>query len=168
MKVKINKFLFALIFALILPASVFSAESTTPEPYTFEEFPQWAHDLRRTEIITFGSLPMVTIGTSLVYGGILYGTGQLSSFPNPFSKDSSASLSSDQQLQTFYISLGVSALLGIVDLIITLVQRHSSQSRLQQIQMNQSHPVVTPLLPEETHEIIETLDITEDSEFIPE
>jgi len=32
-------------------------EEHVPEPYAPEEFPAWAHDLRRGEIIFFGSLP---------------------------------------------------------------------------------------------------------------
>jgi hypothetical protein len=38
-------------------AALLAEEAHVPEPYAPEEFPAWAHDLRRAEIIFFGSLP---------------------------------------------------------------------------------------------------------------
>lgn len=159
------------IFFLILFVScrsfLFAAENTTAEKYQEGEFPQWAMDLRRTEIITFGSLPLVTLGTSLAYGGILFASGAVSEFPNPFSKDSSAALSSDQQMQVFFISLGTSLLLGIIDYVINLIRRSSSQSRIQRIQQEQNHVTVTPIFPQEMSEIVDMQEEFE-SESLPE
>jgi hypothetical protein len=39
----------------------------TPEPYRPEEFPQWLRDLRRGEIVFFGSLPFTFFFTFEVY-----------------------------------------------------------------------------------------------------
>jgi hypothetical protein len=47
-------------------------ESKEPEPYTDEEFPLWAHNLRRFEIITLGTLPMTFLVSFVVYDIIRY------------------------------------------------------------------------------------------------
>ncbi len=39
-----------------------------PVPYKKEEFPQWAHDARRFEVIAFGSFPLTYMLGSLGYG----------------------------------------------------------------------------------------------------
>ncbi|MDC7235267.1 MAG: hypothetical protein PQJ58_18690 [Spirochaetales bacterium] len=38
------------------------------------EFPQWAHDLRRFEVITIGAFPLSYILTSLVYETVKFAT----------------------------------------------------------------------------------------------
>lgn len=40
---------------------------TEPLPYQDVEFPQWAHDLRRYEVIAVGAFPLTYILSSLVY-----------------------------------------------------------------------------------------------------
>ncbi len=42
-------------------------ESIIPEDYDPSEFPLWAHDIRRFEVITFGSFPITYFLSSLVY-----------------------------------------------------------------------------------------------------
>lgn len=42
-------------------------EPITPEEYDPSEFPLWAHDIRRFEIITFGTFPVTYFLSSLVY-----------------------------------------------------------------------------------------------------
>ena len=139
----------ALVFSLVLPvsAATTTSSSTTPEEYQPHEFPQWAHDLRRTEIIAFGSLPFVTMGVSLLYSTYLFYTGEESSFLNPLTI--ADSFSSDQQINILKISVGVSAVLGLVDLGITVLRRSSINYRLMKKQKNVSHPSVSPIAPGE-------------------
>ena len=172
------------VFLLCICSSAFcsGSSSTTPEAYRPGEFPQWALDLRRTEIITLGSLPVATIGVSLAYGGYLYYTGELDSFPNPLDK-STTSFTSDQQMKVFFMSLGVSATLGLVDLAITLIRRNARHHRQQKILQEQSHASVVPVFPGEMHpderppenepdaagvfESEEVLEIESDTDFVP-
>ena len=86
MKKSIAKILiFTLLFNICSP--IF-AESTSTEPkeYTEDEFPQALEDLRRFEIITLGSLPFVTLNSTLVYSGIKYVQHDFDPAysPNPF------------------------------------------------------------------------------------
>ena len=72
MKIK-EKILKTIIISLLLnllplaPGLFADSTSTSPAPYEKEEFPDFLHDLRRFEIITLGSLPFVTLDTSLAY-----------------------------------------------------------------------------------------------------
>lgn len=67
------KRLIAIFLFLSFSFSVFSAEmQIIPEEYQKEEFPGWIHDLRRGEIIFFGSLPFTFFLASEVYGTYRY------------------------------------------------------------------------------------------------
>ncbi len=59
----------AIILIICLTAPLFALDMKEAEPYAEDEFPKWAVDLRRGEILFFGSLPLTfaatTLGTSL-------------------------------------------------------------------------------------------------------
>jgi len=57
---------------LALPAVPAAAADPTPEEYGPEEFPQWMRDLRRGEIVAFGSLPFTLFFVTLGYDGVRY------------------------------------------------------------------------------------------------
>lgn len=141
----------------------FAEESTTAEPYTSEEFPIWAKDLRRTEIISFGSLPFVTLGVTIGYGGYLYATGAIDSFPNPLNK-SENSLDTDQQITVLEMSVAISLGLGLTDYIINLLQRSSKNRRLKKIQESKEKILVTPLTSEEAAELLRKNSSNEETE----
>lgn len=156
-----------MLFSLVA-ANVHAADttSTTPEPYTASEFPAWAKDLRRTEIIAFGSLPFVTLGVTLGFGAYTYAIGETSSFPNPLDK-SSQSFTTAEQLQILEMSCLVSAGLGLTDLLINFIQRTNKEQRLKRIQSSQEKILVTPLTPEEAAELIrKNSNITEDDSAV--
>ncbi len=105
--------------------------STTAEPYTEDEFPQWARDLRRTEIITFGSLPFVTLSTTIVYSFYRYYAHDFSSdyIPNPLASSSdAANLDSSEQLQILLTSVGISAGLGLFDFVLNKIKYQNKKS----------------------------------------
>lgn len=143
MKKKIFAFLTLIFFSFNLFAASSSSSSTNPKEYSEDEFPQWTKDLRRAEIITFGSMPFVTIGVSLAYGSYLYFTNQIDSFPNPLDK-STSSYTEDQQLKIVGISLGVSAVFGLTDFIVNLIKNNKKN---QEINLNeqQKNIIVVPI-----------------------
>ncbi len=53
-----------LIFLLLILSFSLTAE---PLAYAHDEFPEWAHELRRGETIFFGSLPLTFLASSLAY-----------------------------------------------------------------------------------------------------
>ncbi|MEE1181408.1 MAG: hypothetical protein UHY90_04070, partial [Treponema sp.] len=79
MKKFLSLFFIFLTFSFIIPFNAFAEESTEPVPYSKEEFPQWALDLRRFEVVSLGSIPFAMIGVVLVYGNIEKQRGHMSS-----------------------------------------------------------------------------------------
>jgi hypothetical protein len=134
------RILFFSIFSLVILAPSFS-QTITPqiEPYTKDEFPQWARDLRRTEIVTLGSLPFVTLTATLGFGIVRWANG--GSVPNPLDKSASG-YSQDEQIQILLISAGTSVALGLTDLTINLIKRHIAKTRQN---TNSGAITVTPL-----------------------
>lgn len=68
---------FGLLVLLVLPlvAPVAGAQQAAApprvdeaEPYDEAEFPQWALDLRRAEIVALGALPITLLASRLLYG----------------------------------------------------------------------------------------------------
>lgn len=63
-----------LVILLLLIASTLPGQTAErpvvpdAEPYEENEFPPWARDLRRAEIIAFGSFPVALLATRLLYG----------------------------------------------------------------------------------------------------
>ena len=136
--------LLALVFGLsLVPLQSFAETKNQEEIQEKDETPQWAKDLRRTEIISFGTLPFVTIGTTLVYGGVLYGQGKVSSFPNPLDKGSSA-FSTEQQVQILVTSVGISLGLGLIDLGINHIKRRNARARTESENVQEHIRNITP------------------------
>lgn len=116
-----------LIFSSIFCNLLF-CEDTTPQPYKTDEFPQGLQDLRRFEIITLGSLPFVTLDTTLAYSGIRYiQHGYDPAFkPDIFSK---SSFSSDEQKGLILTSLGISVGIGLTDYIVRAIKRSNKRKK---------------------------------------
>jgi hypothetical protein len=97
----------------------------TPVPYTSDEFPDWARQIRRTEIITIGSLPFTTLGISTIYGLFRYVKNNFNPeyIPNPLAKSSSAANLDEEEQKNIVISaVTVSVVVGLIDLVITLIK----------------------------------------------
>lgn len=110
-----------MIFLFLTNIPVYSeSNSGTYDDITF---PQWAKDLRRTEIITFGSLPFVTLWTTMLYSLAVKGT-----FTNPFDK-STSSFSEADQWTIIKISAATCVGLGLTDLVISLIRRNAMEKQ---------------------------------------
>lgn len=116
---------------------IFADTSSSATKYDDINFPQWAKDLRRTEIITLGSLPFVTLWTTVGYS--LYEYGE---FRNPLDK-STDSFTEDDQWKIIKISSLTCVGLGLTDLVINLIARSRKESRLKKLREMQPY-TVTP------------------------
>lgn len=128
---KLTKFHKAIIISLFITLFLnpLYSEETTPLPYESTAFPQFLKDLRRFEIISIGSLPFVTLNTTLVYSGIKYvDSGFDSTYtPNPFA---ASTYTTDEQKTIILSSVAVCAAIGLTDYIIQIVKRNKEQRRL--------------------------------------
>lgn len=156
-----KKFLF-LIFAfliLVKPVSLFAADSSSSSSGAWDDLnpPQWLKDVRRTEIITFGSLPFVTLWTTVGYSLAVLGE-----FHNPLDK-SADGFDEDDQMNIIKISAATCLGLGAFDLGFNLIKRAIVKKRgqkkeqhaievlpfsVQQREQDDMNPPPPPPLPE--------------------
>ncbi len=115
--------LLVFVFSSITSLSASEDETTS---YDDINFPQWSKDLRRTEIITLGSFPFVTLWTTLGYSLAVLGE-----FHNPLDK-STSSFSTDDQKKIIAYSAGICVGLGLTDLAITLIKRSYNKRKIRE------------------------------------
>jgi len=93
-------------------------ETLTPEEYDPAEFPHWAQDIRRLEVISIGTFPLTFLVTSLIYDFSIAATHNFSP---------TYSIGSQRSNQDILIiagsAAGASFLLGLVDLFININKR---------------------------------------------
>ena len=126
------KKIISLLLIITFSTCLFANTSTTPEPYSKDEFPDWANYLRRYEVITLGSLPFTTLSVTTIYGLYSYIDHDFDKnyIPNPFAFTSSAAnLDKDEQKLVLLSAISVSVLAGTVDLIIHIVKKEKAKKK---------------------------------------
>lgn len=106
----------------------------TPVPYTKEEFPLWQRELRRFEILSFGSLPFVTLLSFWSYDMIRSAQhpNDPGYYPWPFKQaDRTIPLTEREQLGVFLTSMGISMGVALIDIIYRAVKRSAERKRLE-------------------------------------
>jgi len=95
-----------------------SREPIMPEEYNPDEFPLWAWDLRRFEIVTVGTFPITYLFVSLIYDFSIYAANNF---------NTRYSIGSQRSTQDIGIIIGsavaVSFILATTDLFINLNRR---------------------------------------------
>lgn len=131
---------FWVLFAVLLclgthPLSAQTAK-TQPEPYTPEEFPEWAHDLRRAEVVSIGSFPLTYLLTTLVFDIGRY-VDKLSTDPENaavyaplFFGDVTRKVYSEEEKTGLLLgSVGVSLTVALIDFIIGQIEKNEARER---------------------------------------
>ena len=127
-----------LLCFLILPGvwgqsdSEGDSDGSEPIPYTPEEFPGWARDLRRGEIVALGSFPVALILTNLSYrlGRFTIESLERGEFATEYapafvSPEQRAGLSEDQRLTMILTAGGVSVTVALVDYLLGRIERRN-------------------------------------------
>ena len=109
--------------------ATFLADEHTPVPYTDDEFPRWARDLRRGEIIFFGSLPFTMFFTFESYDTYRYVANGLDPYyaPWPFRPGSTQAYSSSEKAWLVVSSLSLSLVIATVDYLIGRVHERDAR-----------------------------------------
>ncbi|HUX52362.1 MAG TPA: hypothetical protein VMW73_16355 [Spirochaetia bacterium] len=113
------------------------AATTTPTlqpvPYGPNEFPLWAQDLRRAEVVTVGVFPF-----ALVYTGLIYNLGRYVSLAvsgDPLAPNylpwNNPPLSENEKVGIVLGSIGVAVVVGIIDFAINSSERRAAEERRQ-------------------------------------
>ena len=103
-----------------------------PVPYSENEFPLWATELRRFEILTLGALPLVTMLSFWTYdiARSLKHTGDERYYPWPLKKSEIAiPISSSTQRKIFFTALGISLGIALTDICVRAIIRRIREKK---------------------------------------
>lgn len=110
---------------LIAPLDAGTTRSASPVPYSPDEFPLWAKNLRRAEIVTIGVFPFTLLYTSLAYDLVRFvaksvqaGTIDLTYAPWFFAGPNKPPLSPGENLGVLLSASGLAVVVGIVDFLL--------------------------------------------------
>lgn len=106
---------------------------TAAIPYTDDEFPLWAHELRRFEILSFGALPLVTMLSFWTYdiARSIRHSGDERYYPWPLKKSETAiPISSDAQKKIFFTAVGISVGIALTDICIRAIIRSVREKKM--------------------------------------
>ena len=113
------------ILALSMTAFLFAEDSDNePVPYSPDEFPEWARDLRRAEIIMIGSVPVSIIVSGLVYSLYRWAQNDFDSAyaPGLLGSQSARELDDTEKLGVLTVTMSISGLLALTDYILGKVR----------------------------------------------
>ncbi|MCK5198471.1 MAG: hypothetical protein KAR21_08975 [Spirochaetales bacterium] len=114
-------FIIALLLIVFITIPLFSGESLPEyEPYQEDEFPQWAKDLRRAEIIFFGTIPFSFFYSSFSYDFYRYAINNFdeSFAPAIFGNKTPPIRTNEEKWQIIIASVSLSAVLVLVDYLL--------------------------------------------------
>jgi hypothetical protein len=138
-----------LLFLLFFFAAgtAMAQSSTTSSNMVSTEFdmtdsPQWAKDLRRGEIVAFGSFPFAYFFTNFFYDTYRYAThgGDRRYAPWPLTAAGAVGLTQDEQFLTLGIAAGGAVVIAIADHIIVRYQRNKREKEIRDL------PPGTPII----------------------
>lgn len=105
-------------------------------------FPQWAKDLRRGEIVAFGSFPFVYFFTNFGFDSYRWAThGQdISYAPWPFTGSGAVEKTQSEKVMTIGIAAGGAVIIALVDFGIELYKRNQREAQIRNL------PKGTPII----------------------
>jgi hypothetical protein len=162
-----------LLFLLItVPASYITAQSTTNKASTFDStgLPQWVKDVRRWEIVAFGSIPFTiffaTFGMDMYRwknaNGMDFSTEGRRYAPWPMKSAGGVPMSGKEQEMVFLMAAGLSVTIAFADFAIVQIKRHKARKRAEALPAGTTIITRTPM-PEEPSEEQDGADIDEGS-----
>jgi hypothetical protein len=142
---------------LLLTVAVFLAPaqtSTTPTTSDTPSVPQWVKDIRRWEIVLFGSFPFSMFTVTFATDMVRWNDANSLSFddmryaPWPLKSAGAVGMTSEEHVRTITLAVGLSAVVAFTDLIIVQVKRHKARKRAESLPAGTTIIIRTPL-PEE-------------------
>ncbi|MDR0582733.1 MAG: hypothetical protein LBG57_00055 [Treponema sp.] len=137
-----------MIIILTAPVYEAAAQTTTTDGTTVDTtifnttgFPQWAKDLRRWEIVAFGSFPFTMFATTFAMdtrrwfdqNGMDWSESGRRYAPWPLKTAGAIDMTNKEHETTLLIAAGVSVALAFTDLIIVQIKRHKERRRAENL-----------------------------------
>ena len=122
------------IVVFFLPLFAQKIEVPNAEPYQYEEFPEWAHQLRRSEIITIGSYPFTVMAVGFGYSFYRYFANNMDNAytPNPFINANNKNYTTEEQKKMMMYAAGMSLSVGLFDFIINQTIKSEEKKQAKQ------------------------------------
>ncbi len=140
---------FALSACLVFPANTGTGEEEY-EPYSGDEFNPVLKDIRRAEIIAFGSFPFVVFFSTVYYDVYRYFSHNMQDayLPWPFKDASTAvSVSENEQKMLLFTSMGISVGIALFDFVFRTVFRNMKEKKAEEEARENIHPIqIRPLI----------------------
>jgi len=108
------------------------------------EFPQWAKDLRRFDVVTFGVFPFAWLLTSVAWDFYRSSQHDWDSAYMPFASNAEAWVNNDYKA-VLGITAGLSLTVALVDFVIVKVKRSRAEKRARALVPNEPDIKRTPL-----------------------
>ncbi|GHV02082.1 hypothetical protein FACS189485_01670 [Spirochaetia bacterium] len=130
------------LVATVWSAGAFAQTTDTRGAITPKEFPQWTKDLRRAEIIAFGTFPFTMFAATFAMETWRYfdHDQNIQYAPWPFKTAGAINMSTDEHLQTMGIAAAVSVTMALTDFVITQVKRYKQKEKARNL------PAGTPII----------------------
>lgn len=136
-------FLACVILLLAIPACRAAAQTpsgTAPQltvGFDTSDFPQWTKDVRRFEIVAFGSFPFAMLTATFAMdtkrwvdaNGMDWSDAGRRYAPWPLKSAGAVNMSSREQETTMIIAASISVAVAVADLIIVQIKRHKARQR---------------------------------------
>lgn len=103
--------------------------SSSPVPYQKEEFPAWLLDLRRADIVAFGSLPFTLFFTTFAVDSYRFYSNDWDRryAPWPLKAPGAIEMDENQRIASFSVAIGLSVVIAVVDYLIVQYKRNRQE-----------------------------------------
>ena len=142
MKNSLLRYLFMFILLIFFTSNICPQSTTTGVNNSFDttNFPQWAKDLRRWEIVAFGTYPFTMFTTIFamdtyrwINEGMDWSDEGRRYAPWPLKSAGAVDMTNKQYEMTMAIAAGASVALAIIDLVIVQIKRNKVRQRTEKL-----------------------------------
>jgi hypothetical protein len=139
--------LFSLLLAIpvfLVPAQTNTTTNTKSNFFDLSGAPQWVRDLRRWEIVAFGTIPFAmftaTFGMDMYRwnkeNGMDFSDNGRKYAPWPLKAAGAIAMEYQDMEKTLMIAAGICVTVAVTDLIITQIKRHKARKRIEAMPHN--------------------------------
>jgi len=131
-------FVSVLFFLLFAPQFEAFAQSTSvPNVFDMTGFPQWARDLRRFDVIAFGSFPFSMFAVTFITDMFRWNNANGMDFndrryaPWPLKSAGAIDMTAEEYKRTILLAVGVSLVLALTDFAIVKIRQSNERRRIE-------------------------------------
>jgi hypothetical protein len=153
MKKRITFFVFAVLFFInSSPGLLAQTDGMDSHQFDTTGFPQWAKDLRRGEIIAFGSFPFMYFFSNFLYDFYRWPTHGWDNryAPWPFNSAGTIEKTQDEKKRTIGIAAGAAVVIALIDYGIMRYKRERLEKESRSLPEGTPIIILTPMYGEET------------------